>query len=1322
MNRDEQAELMRTLFEEAGDALLLFDPESEKILDANPMAQRLSGFTRSELLRVQASYLFRSESPGGMNRLRNAYRKTGLFHSQEGFVLRTKRDGGWIPVNLTLTRLHVAPRTLALMTVRDVREQREAHLQLQKVEAELRRVLAAISDCLWSAEIDAQGTWTYRYLSPVITRIAGQPPEHFLGGIHRWWGTIHPEDRPRWERSFRRLRGGQSSQEEYRILWPDGTMRWIRDSVMVSRANDSQTLKLDGVFTDISEAKRAEAILNAQNRVLEMIATGVPLPHLLEQLIRAVEEQSHAMIATILLAEQNRLRIGAAPSLPEAYRRALDGAGIGPQAGITGVAVASKKAIIVADMANDPQWVQYRELAIRSGLRACWVTPIIARTGEVLGVVGAYYREAGQPSQRDQPLLDLMNHLAAIAIERRRADEAIRTSEERLSRTVETNADGILLLDRGGRVTLANAAAERLLGMPRTELTRPGRTEPFWKLSTLEGRPIAENESPFYQVLATGQPVYHLECGLERPDRSQVIVSMNAAPLRDSIAGSVVGVVMSISDITESKRAEEALRRSEERFRALVEKSADGIVLLGPDGSIKYVSPSMKRILGFTPEEIAQAERFSTIHPEDRAKMMNLLSECMATPGKEIQTEYRALHKDGTYRIMEGNGINRLNEPSVEAIVCHFRDVTERRQAEEKLREINETLRALIQASPLAILALDPDGTIRSWNAAATRIFGWAEEEVIGMPLPFTPPDRRSESVALRQRVMEGQSFASIESQRLRKDGSLIDVAISAGPLYDSAGEVIGIMAVLADVTDRKRAEKALARERAILRGLIDSIPDLIFYKDVHGKYLGCNVAFEKYCGRSEKQLVGLSDLDLFPREVGLAYQERDRQMLAEGRAKRNEEWLQYPDGKCLLVEILKTPFFGPDGQTMGLIGISRDITERRRLEEQLRQSQKMEAVGQLAGGVAHDFNNLLTAILGNISLMLAGIPPSDPNRELLRDTETAATRAADLTKQLLGFSRRTMLRLEPTNLNAAVQEAIRILRRTIDPRIAVEIKNARDLWNAWGDPGQLNQVLINLCLNARDAMPDGGTLTVETANVIVDGDYAQLHLEARPGEFVVLRVSDTGHGIPPEIRQRIFEPFFTTKRPGQGTGLGLAMVFGIVKQHQGWIDCHSETGCGTRFDIYLPRFVEGTGISPEPAAAPTSNGGSETILVVDDEQMIRNLGRTILQRQGYEVLLAEDGQEAVEIYTREPQRIDLVILDLTMPRLSGRDTLRELRQINPDVPVLFASGYSAEHMSDSEREGVLGFINKPYRPQELANTVRAALNKRKSPATENHK
>jgi CheY-like chemotaxis protein len=370
-----------------------------------------------------------------------------------------------------------------------------------------------------------------------------------------------------------------------------------------------------------------------------------------------------------------------------------------------------------------------------------------------------------------------------------------------------------------------------------------------------------------------------------------------------------------------------------------------------------------------------------------------------------------------------------------------------------------------------------------------------------------------------------------------------------------------------------------------------------------------------------------------------------------------------------------------------------------------------MEAIGQLAGGIAHDFNNLLTAILGNVSLLLSQVTPAEPSGELLRETEQAALRAAELTGQLLGFSRQTVLRLKPTNLNPVIQETVAILRRTIDPRITVEVQAEPTLWTVQADPGQMNQILMNLCINARDAMSDGGQLCLETANIVVDETFHLQHLEAQPGDYVRLRVRDSGHGIPEEIRSRIFDPFFTTKAPGKGTGLGLAMVFGIVKQHHGWIECHSEVGRGTDFDIYLPRFREDAAVA-EPPAAHDVPGGKETILLVDDEAIIRNVGRTILQRYGYRVLLAEDGQEALELYQRAGRDIDLVILDLTMPRLSGYDTLRHLRRIDPEVRVLFSSGYAAEKVLGNDTGGVLGFVNKPYRPQDLATTVRQVLDR----------
>ena len=513
------------------------------------------------------------------------------------------------------------------------------------------------------------------------------------------------------------------------------------------------------------------------------------------------------------------------------------------------------------------------------------------------------------------------------------------------------------------------------------------------------------------------------------------------------------------------------------------------------------------------------------------------------------------------------------------------------------------------------------------------------------------------------------------------------------------------LLATVRSLLRIREAEEASREAERQWRITFDAISDAVLLLDAGGKVVRCNRAAGELLGRPADALVGRAAGEAV--REGLALRETSDLFLGGPGGGRQTREIRLGSR---WFHVTADPVPEPGESGVAHVLILTDITWHKDLEEQLRQGQKMEAIGRLAGGVAHDFNNLLTAVLGNASLLLRATPADRPEHELVATIERAAWRAAELTRQLLGFSRQTVLWLKPVSLNDAVGEVVAMLERTIDPRVTLQVRRAEKLWLVNADSGQMAQVLMNLCLNARDAMPDGGTLTLETSEEEVDAAHAEGHLEARPGQFVRLRVADTGTGIPRELMPRIFDPFFTTKPPGKGTGLGLAMVFGIIKQHQGWVECHSDPGRGTRFDIYLPR-LEGGSVPAAPAPAPAAaRGGTETVLLADDNLMLRNLASAVLRSHGFQVVLAEDGQEAVEMYQRLQGQIDLVVLDLMMPRLSGQEALKRLRSIDPSVRVVLASGFSDAQLSQQERAQIQGFVSKPYRERDLVQAVRAAL------------
>jgi two-component system, cell cycle sensor histidine kinase and response regulator CckA len=646
---------------------------------------------------------------------------------------------------------------------------------------------------------------------------------------------------------------------------------------------------------------------------------------------------------------------------------------------------------------------------------------------------------------------------------------------------------------------------------------------------------------------------------------------------------------------------------------------------------------------------------------------------------------------------------------------------------EERLRLLES---AVIHAhDAVVVMEAEPrEGSGRSVlyvNDAFCKMTGYDRTEVVGRSLHFLRgPDSDPATLEQIRVALDRGEPLRVELRNYRKDGSGFWVDLSLVPVPDPDGRAAHWVMIQRDITDRRAASDALRRSEERYRLLFDSNPHPMWVFDRETrKFLAVNDAAVHKYGYSRAEFLRMTIEDIRPGED----LPRLREVLSRGRAGYGPAniWRHRTrDGTLIDVEI-SSFHLTMDGRPAELVLVN-DVTEKLQLEEQLRQSQKMEVIGQMAGGVAHDFNNLLTGILGNLSL--AQLSENDPNRPLLAAAEQAAIRAADLTGKLLGYARRNQLVFAPVDPADAFGEVVGLLRRTLDPRIRIVVKIAPGCGSVQADPTLLTQALMNLCLNGRDAMPEGGTLTLSAESVqVTAADASRYPGEATTGEYVRLSIADTGLGMTEEVRARIFEPFFTTKEIGKGTGLGLPMVQGIVKQHRGWITCTTAPGAGTRLDLYLPpadlattaRSVHRSGlpatappaprpVESEPKRAHDAGDTRTTVLLVDDEEMIRDIGRAVLDRAGYRVLTADDGVEAVDVFTRERERVSLVILDVTMPRMSGRDAFRHLVELNPNARVLFSTGYSGGDLE--ELDGSVGLLGKPYRPHELVAAVKAAL------------
>ena len=958
-----------------------------------------------------------------------------------------------------------------------------------------------------------------------------------------------------------------------------------------------------------------------------------------------------------------------------------------------------------------------------------------ARDGRIL-----WFRDRGLVVRQDDGRV-LQHGFMLDITDRKEAEAALMKLSRQTNMILNSAGDGIFGIDIEGRPTFVNRAAAQMLGYePEEILGRNGHA--LWHHTTADGKPYPEEDCPIYSVLRDGATRHGTDDVFWRKDGSSFPTEFISTAIRDG--DEIVGAVVTFRDITARQRAEKAQRQAEERFRSIFENAVEGIYQSTPDGRFVSVNPAMARMFGYDSADemigaIGDIGREVYVDPGRREDFKHT----MEAHGVVERFECQVLRKDGKRIWVSENAravrnvIGRIcyYEGTLEDITARKRDEAERQvtfeiihasndtdNLDELLHRIHHSLKRVLYAENCFVAAYDP----------ATGMFGfpfWVDQ-YDSAPAPLKigkscttyvfrkgqgmliPQKKFDELAAMGEVELVGTPSPSWLGVPLRTPSETIGVLVVQHYEDQNAYSerdlefLSSVGGQIALAIERKRGETALRESEARLRLLIEQLPAVLWTVDKDLRFTSSVGAGLVRLGLKPQEVVGKSLEEYFQTD------ERNfMPIAAHRRALGGESMTFHMEWAGGSYTCHAEPLRNADGEILGVIGMALDITDRKQLEAQLRQAQKMEAVGRLAGGIAHDFNNLLMVIQGYTELLMDRLGSVHPLRRNAEQIQDASQRAASLTRQLLAFSRKQMLAPQVLNIGSVVSDMEKILRRLIGEDIELVIVNRDGAWPTKADRSQVEQVLLNLAVNSRDAMPSGGKLTIETLNVEIDGSYARKYPVVEPGDYVMLAVSDTGCGMDAETQAHIFEPFFTTKEKGKGTGLGLATVYGIVKQSGGYIWVYSELGKGTTFKVYLPRVreTEGPALSKPEHRAP--HQGTETILLVEDERGVRELAREYLEQAGYTVLEAENAQQAIQIAEGHKGSIDLLFTDVVMAGMSGRHLAAEMQKMRPAIKVLYMSGYTDEAIV---HHGILGrdvsLLQKPFTLNSLALKVRETL------------
>ncbi len=899
--------------------------------------------------------------------------------------------------------------------------------------------------------------------------------------------------------------------------------------------------------------------------------------------------------------------------------------------------------------------------------------------------------------------------------ERKQMEKALFASEERLRTLMNSTPDIVCFKDAEGRWLEANDAELELFDLKGVDY-RGKKTEELADFSEFYREALlaceATDELAFQErTLTRGEVI------IPRPNGTAMVYDVIKVPLFHP-DGRPKWIVVLGRDITDRKNAEVALRESEELYRTLVSLSPDAISVVDLNCLLIVTSPRALQMFGdSSDDEVLGRNILAWVAPEDQGKASANVQQLL-TEGTLTDTEYTLIRKDGTRFIGEiSAAVIRSPDGIPTSIIIITRDVTERKRAEEVLRESEQRFRSLVENSPFAYQALDIDGCYIDVNQELCDLLGYRPDELLGRSFGDFWPENTRTIFTQAFETFKHDRQVSTELLLMTKDGREINVILEGRIEQDNDGNFLRTHCILTDITSRKLAEIALRQSEERFSRFFRATPVGTSISRVHdGQFADVNDAFLSLFGYTREEVIGQNPLKLKMYANPEDWAKMVEMLQEQGRIQDFETRLVRKSGEIRDASI-SAEMIELDGQQYAL-GLTHDITERNRaktekekLEAQLFQAQKMESVGRLAGGVAHDFNNMLGVIIGRAEMALNMDASTDGLQHNLQEILNAGLRSADLTRQLLAFARKQTAVPKILDLNDTISGMLKMLRRLIGEDIDLSWQPGFDLWKVKIDPSQVDQILANLVVNSRDAISGVGAITMITENVVIDDSNRADHLEFIPGEYVLLTVTDTGEGMSQELRENIFEPFFTTKEVGKGTGLGLSTVYGIVKQNDGFIYVASELGKGTTSKIYLPRFEAKTAQVASEEIAGERPTGTETVLLAEDDEAMLNLGKVILEDLGYTVIAAQTPVQAIHLAQDYPGDIHLLITDVVMPEMNGRELAKQLRTSRPNLKCLYMSGYTADVIAHRGilDEGV-GFIQKPFLSDDFTEKVRQVL------------